>query len=101
MNIGYIILGIVLLLWILGGIYRHIKGKNKLIYVVESNCTGCQRCIKRCHHKVLKAFKEEGKVHIVVKNPDKCSACGDCIGVCKFKALKLVSKTTPLQKENK
>jgi ferredoxin len=90
MNIGYITLGIVLLLWILGGIYRHIKRKNKLIHVVESNCIGCQRCIKRCTHRVLGALKEEGNVRIVVKKPDKCTACGDCIGVCKFDALELV-----------
>lgn len=90
MNIVYIILGSVLLLWLLGGTYRHIKGKNKIIHVVESNCTGCQRCIKRCRHRVLEAVKEEQGVRIVVKNPDKCSACGNCTGVCKFKALELV-----------
>jgi NAD-dependent dihydropyrimidine dehydrogenase PreA subunit len=92
MNIGYAILGIVLLLWIVGGTYKHVKGRNKIIYVVESSCSGCQRCVKRCLHKVLEAVKEEEKVRIVVKNPDKCSACGDCIGACKFNALKLVSK---------
>jgi NAD-dependent dihydropyrimidine dehydrogenase PreA subunit len=92
MNIVYIILGAVVLRWIFGGLYRHIKRKNKVIYVVESNCTGCQRCIKRCSHKVFEAVKKEKKVHIVVKNPGKCSACGDCIVVCKFNALELVSK---------
>jgi NAD-dependent dihydropyrimidine dehydrogenase PreA subunit len=92
MNIAYIILGIVFLLWITGSIYRHIKGKNKIIHVVESNCEGCQRCIKRCSHKVLEAVKDERKVRIIVKNPDRCSACGDCIGACKFHALELVSK---------
>ncbi|MDR3338797.1 MAG: 4Fe-4S dicluster domain-containing protein [Candidatus Symbiothrix sp.] len=95
MNIVYIALGIVFLLWILGNLHRKIKRRNKLIHIVESNCTGCQRCIKRCPHKVLEALKEEGKVRIVVKNPNKCSACGDCIAVCKFKALELVSKHTP------
>jgi NAD-dependent dihydropyrimidine dehydrogenase PreA subunit len=91
MNID-IILGIVLVLWIAGGTYRHIKGRNKIIHVDESNCTGCQRCVKRCTHKVLEALKEEDKVRIVVKNPAKCSACGDCMGVCKFNALELISK---------
>jgi NAD-dependent dihydropyrimidine dehydrogenase PreA subunit len=97
MNIVYITVGSVVLLWLVGGIHRHIKGKNKLIHVVESNCTGCQRCIKRCPHKVLEALKEEGKVRVVVKNPDKCTACGDCIRVCKFNALELVSKKTTMK----
>jgi NAD-dependent dihydropyrimidine dehydrogenase PreA subunit len=92
MNIVYIILGIVFLLWIAGGTYRHIKGKNKIIHIVESNCTGCQRCIKRCPHKVFEALKEERKVRVVVKNPDRCSCCGNCIDVCKFNALELVLK---------
>jgi NAD-dependent dihydropyrimidine dehydrogenase PreA subunit len=45
----------------------------------------------------LEALKEERKVRIVVKKPDRCSACGDCIGACKFNALELVSKKLPLQ----
>jgi NAD-dependent dihydropyrimidine dehydrogenase PreA subunit len=97
MNIVYIIVASVVLLWLVGGIYRTIRGRNKLIHVVESSCTGCQRCIKRCPHRVLEALKEEHKVRIVVKNPNKCSACGDCIGVCKFNALELIAKKTPLQ----
>jgi ferredoxin len=94
MNTVSIILGIVFLLWIVGGIYKRIKGRNKIIHVVESRCTGCQRCVKKCRYNVLGVLKEEGKVRVVVKNPDRCSACGDCLGACKFNALELASKQT-------
>jgi NAD-dependent dihydropyrimidine dehydrogenase PreA subunit len=90
MNTVYIILGVVVLLWIAGNVLRKIKGKNKVIHIVESKCTGCQQCIKRCPHRVFEAVKEEKGVRIVVKKPDKCTACRDCIRVCKFNALELV-----------
>ncbi|MDR2809198.1 MAG: 4Fe-4S dicluster domain-containing protein [Tannerellaceae bacterium] len=92
MKVEYIIVGIVLLLWILGDMYRRHKNRNKVICVVERNCTGCGRCVKRCTRHVLEKVKDETGIHLAVKYPDKCTACGDCIGKCKFEALKLTER---------
>lgn len=89
MNVVYICLGITLLLWTVGGFYRRRKNRNSVIGVVESNCTGCGRCAKRCSHRVLEMVKNEAGIRAVVKYPDKCTACGDCLNKCKFNALKL------------
>ncbi|MDR2383034.1 MAG: 4Fe-4S binding protein [Prevotellaceae bacterium] len=92
MNTVYIGVGILLLVWILGNMYRRQKNRNKVIRVIESNCTGCGRCVKRCSHRVLATVKNETGTQVAVKYPDKCTVCGDCIGKCKFDALKLVDK---------
>jgi ferredoxin len=60
--------------------------------VVESNCTGCRRCVKRCSHHVLGMVKNESGTHVAVKYPDKCTACGDCLRKCKFNALQLIEQ---------
>lgn len=83
----YYIIGAILAIWFIGGFYRHRQGKNKIIYVVEGNCTGCQRCLKRCRRGVLDKVSDEKGAPVFVKNPNHCTACGDCLSVCKFKAL--------------
>jgi ferredoxin len=88
----YIGLGIVIFLWISFHLYRKYKNKNKIICVVESNCGGCQRCVKRCSHHVLEMVEDKTGIHATVKYPNKCSACGDCMGKCKFNALKLIEQ---------
>ncbi|MDR2804376.1 MAG: 4Fe-4S dicluster domain-containing protein [Dysgonamonadaceae bacterium] len=93
MNIVYICVGIALLLWILGNGYRRRKNRNKVISVIENNCTGCGRCIKRCSRRVLETAKDETGIHAVVKYPDRCAACGDCLIRCKFNALKLIERS--------
>lgn len=85
-----IIVGVVVVLWIAGGIYRHQRGKNKIIQVVDENCTGCQRCLKQCRHRVLDRVSEEKGAHVFVKNPNNCTGCGDCLSACKFEALELI-----------
>ncbi|MDR2773425.1 MAG: 4Fe-4S dicluster domain-containing protein [Tannerella sp.] len=92
MNAVYIGMGIALLLWTLGYTSRRHKNRNKIICAVESNCTGCGRCIKRCSRRVLETIKDETKIHVAVKYPDRCTACGDCLGKCKFNALILVER---------
>ncbi|MDR1544449.1 MAG: 4Fe-4S dicluster domain-containing protein [Prevotellaceae bacterium] len=92
MNIFYISIGIVILIWFIGNLFRRQKNKNKVICVIESNCTGCRRCVKRCNRKVLETVKNETETLAIVKYPDKCTACGDCLSKCKFNALKLVER---------
>jgi NAD-dependent dihydropyrimidine dehydrogenase PreA subunit len=91
MNVVYIVVGVIIFLWLCGGIYRHLRGKNKILRAIENNCTGCKRCLKMCRHKALDVINDENGVHITV-DPDKCTSCGDCIGVCKFNALELVNR---------
>lgn len=91
MNIIYIIIGI-LLLWFAGSFLRQQKRRNKTVCVVESNCTGCGCCVKRCPRHVLEISTNETEKHALVKYPDKCTACGDCLKKCKFNALKVIEK---------
>ena len=91
MNVIYIGMGALLLLWILSNLHRRQKNRNRVISVVENNCTGCGRCVKRCSRRVLEMVRNE-TTHVAVKYPDKCTACGDCLGRCKFNALKLVER---------
>ncbi|MDR0834209.1 MAG: 4Fe-4S dicluster domain-containing protein [Candidatus Symbiothrix sp.] len=76
-----------------GSICRHKRGKNKIIYIVEDKCTGCQRCLRRCRYRVLDKISNAKFARVIVKHPNQCTACGDCLSACKFNALKLVKKT--------
>jgi NAD-dependent dihydropyrimidine dehydrogenase PreA subunit len=96
MNVAYYIGGAIVALWLIGGIYRQKRKKNKIIHVVDDNCTGCKRCVtnmRKCKRNVLELVTyDNGTNHIEVKYPDKCTACGDCVGLCKFNALELIEK---------
>jgi NAD-dependent dihydropyrimidine dehydrogenase PreA subunit len=85
-------MGGLLLLWIAGGVYRRRKNRDKVIAVLESRCTGCGRCVKRCSHRVLEMVSSGEAVHVEVKYPERCTACGDCLGRCRFNALKRVER---------
>lgn len=86
-----IVASIVLLFGTLGYI-RHKQAKNKVVQVIIDNCTGCQLCIKKCHHKAISIVKDDsGKKHAVI-TPDKCTTCSDCISACKFNALEIISR---------
>jgi NAD-dependent dihydropyrimidine dehydrogenase PreA subunit len=91
----YYIVGAIIVFWLIGGLYRHLRGRNKVIHAVEGKCTGCKRCLtnmRKCKHNVLELVSDENGTHIVVQYPDKCTACGDCVGICKFHALELIQK---------
>ncbi|MDR2292019.1 MAG: ferredoxin family protein [Prevotellaceae bacterium] len=92
MNALYIGMGILLLLWIFSNLHRRRKSGNKVIRVIETNCTGCGRCVKRCSRRVLEMLKNEAGTRVTVKYPDKCTACENCLIKCKFDALKLVER---------
>jgi NAD-dependent dihydropyrimidine dehydrogenase PreA subunit len=91
MNVIYIVGGVIMLLWLFGGFYRHLRSRNRVLHIIEKNCTGCKRCLKMCKHKALNVINDENGTHIVV-NFDRCSSCGDCIGVCKFNALEFTKR---------
>ena len=88
---AFLVLASLLLLYILGQWHRSKRAKKKVLCIVDNNCTGCRRCIKRCQRKALEMVNESG-LHVTLKYSEKCTACGDCVAGCKFKALKLVNR---------
>jgi ferredoxin len=98
MNIVYISLGIVFLLSIFSTLHKKKKAREKVVHVVEINCVGCQRCLKRCRHNVLAVKRNENGTRVFVKHPDRCTACGDCFGGCKYDALKLVERINSVER---
>ena len=92
MSTVHICIGILVILLISYKLYDKQKRRGKTICVVESNCTGCQRCVKKCSRRALEMVRNETVTYAVVKYSDKCTACGDCLGKCKFNALKLIER---------
>lgn len=88
----YIILASLLLLIIILIYFRNKRAKNKVVQVIDGNCIGCLRCLKRCRHKALDIDNRETGWLVVLKYPEKCTACRDCIIVCKSHALELVNR---------
>ena len=93
MNTLYIILASLILFFILGDFHRRKRAKSRVVHVVDNQCTGCKRCMKRCHHKVLDLVDDSTGAHIAVEYPERCTACGDCVTVCKFNALELIDRS--------
>ncbi|MDR1182991.1 MAG: 4Fe-4S binding protein [Bacteroidales bacterium] len=88
----YIIIASSLLLIIVLSYFRNKRAKSKIISVINENCTGCQRCMKKCRYKALEMTDNGNSKCVVLRYPEKCTACRDCIQVCKFNALELVNR---------
>lgn len=90
MNIVYISLIILFILWI--GVNNYMKNivRKKEVHVIDNNCARCGNCIRKCNHHVLELVRDEKGTHIEVRHPSMCSGCGDCVNACKFKALEFV-----------
>lgn len=61
---------------------------NRLIYLKQENCTGCNKCIAEC--PVIganSAYLVDGQNKIKI-NQEKCIHCGKCIEVCDHDARK-------------
>jgi ferredoxin len=93
----YYIIGSLILIWMLCSIVRHRRRRGKVVRVIEENCTGCKRCLKKCRHNVLESVQDEYGTHIIVRNPNKCTACSDCVSACKFKALEICANPLNLR----
>jgi len=71
--------------------------------VDQQSCTGCQRCVKRCHFDAISLEKIEGaKALKAVVDPEKCWGCGACVLTCKPESLtmKLVRPPEHIPAEN-
>ncbi len=60
-------------------------GKQKRRLHIENWCTGCGRCVERCHAKAL--FVVDGRVKV---DESLCRLCGYCGGVCPEFCLKII-----------
>jgi len=59
---------------------------NKLIYLEEEKCVGCNKCISNCPiFGANVAYRVEGKNKVKI-NEEKCIHCGECIKVCDHEA---------------
>lgn len=72
---------------------------NKLIYLKEENCVGCNKCIKNC--PVIGAniaYLVDGKNKVKI-NEEKCIHCGECIKVCDHSARDFTDDTDDFFKD--
>ncbi len=54
-------------------------------FSINTNCTGCQACLKSCPSQAI--VGEKKKQHVILS--EKCSKCGSCKGECKFGAIEI------------
>ncbi len=87
MNIFLIVLAAFILLIFIGHIHRKKQAKSKILLIIEENCTGCQRCVKRCQRRALEIANKKVRL-----SPDRCTSCGNCVPMCKFSALEIVNR---------
>jgi NADH:ubiquinone oxidoreductase subunit F (NADH-binding)/(2Fe-2S) ferredoxin len=59
--------------------------KNLIAYFINSNCIGCQLCLKNCPAEAITGTKKER--HVI--DPAKCIKCGTCRAVCKSDAVEI------------
>ncbi|MCR4658433.1 MAG: 4Fe-4S dicluster domain-containing protein [Lachnospiraceae bacterium] len=56
----------------------------------NSNCIGCNRCIKACSSMGANIAVEQDRGNIIDVDPVKCIACGACLDACEHKAREYV-----------
>lgn len=72
---------------------------NKLIYLEEEKCVGCNKCISNCPvFEANLAYKVDGKNKVKI-NEEKCIHCGECIKVCDHNARKFNDDTDDFFKD--
>jgi NADH-quinone oxidoreductase subunit F len=59
--------------------------KDLIAYTINSNCTGCQVCLKHCPSEAITGAKMERSAI----DTERCIKCGVCKSVCKFDAVEI------------
>ena len=70
-----------------------IVSSNHYVSLDNSNCTGCEVCIKRCQMDAL-SMNENG---LAEHNADRCIGCGLCVTTCPAKSFTLLPKPEKMQ----
>ena len=55
------------------------------VFILETNCKGCGRCIERCPHGAIRPLEEKG----VAIDRTLCDHCGQCVDACEFGGLQM------------
>jgi NADP-reducing hydrogenase subunit HndC len=59
--------------------------KNLIAYFINTNCIGCQLCVKNCPAEAISGTKKAQ--HLI--DPGRCTKCGACKAVCKSDAVEV------------
>ena len=61
--------------------------KNNIVYTIEENCVGCNKCINGCPAIYANiAYLDENNDNKIKVDPYKCINCGHCIEECDHNA---------------
>lgn len=61
------------------------------LQIFERKCIGCERCVDRCHHKVLGMVYKDNRSYATVEYRDRCKGCGGCTWECPADAIELIT----------
>jgi NAD-dependent dihydropyrimidine dehydrogenase PreA subunit len=61
---------------------------NKIVFINESLCIGCAKCVELCPNKILYIDKATKKCKVT--DESKCDKLRGCQKICPVKAIKIV-----------
>jgi len=57
-----------------------------MVIVEKDKCTGCELCVRICHHHCIECVQDESG-NIIRIDRELCSTCSQCVAVCPRQAL--------------
>lgn len=69
------------------------KQKKEIsLLIIDSQCTGCGRCVSRCRRNVIEIAQQDEHRWAWVVRPDACKACGHCRETCPHDAIRIMTR---------